>query len=372
MTRISGYNECRLTSYDLATGAILGRVELGEELDDACRIIGVINEQVWCYSINTDLGLHCRDPKTLEVLKKESELTALAGYNFSRPEWSNISTYYGYEVANGMLVLTDMQGVLSYFDPVNNSVTDTEESMPDDDWSADYLSSSGYFGDDEYISFYGDGDRRKLMWKYEDTTADLPFLKPNVFIDLNEASLYKGEQERIAKATARRDSSKAKLDQLLAAHPVFANESAGWSDMTPEERDMRSEYYNLKRDLDDKESDLEDLTDDFEDSNDYLLRDQPYSALIYSASSVADTARAILTCVDRTKPKKFVERWHLDLTSFYFDPDKAEGAGVFDEGDPEFGYRWADIHEGKFVMIAQLQMICVDMTTGEKLWQITL
>lgn len=372
MTRISGYNECRLTSYDLATGAMLGRVELGEELDEACKIIGVVNDQVWCYSINTDLGLHSRDPKTLEVLKKESELTALAGYNLSRPEWSNISMYYGYEVSNGALVLTDMQGVLSYFDPADNTVTETEESMPEDDWSADYLSSSGYFGDDEYISFYGDGDRRKLRWKYEDTTADLPFLKPNVFIDQNKASLYKGEQERIAKATARRDSSKAKLDQLLAAHPVFADESAGWSDMTPEERDMRSEYYNLKRDLDDKESDLEDLTDDFDDSNDYLLRDKPYSALIYSASTVSDTARAILTCVDRTKPKRFVERWHLDLTSFYFDPDKAEGAGVFDDGDPEFGYRWADIHEGKFVMIAQLQMICVDMATGKKLWQITL
>lgn len=372
ISRISGYNECRLTSYDLATGAMLGRVELGEELDEACRIIGVVNDQVWCYSINTELGLHSRDPKTLEVVKKESELTALAGYNFSRPEWSRISDYYGYEVSNGLLVLTDMQGVLSYFDPSKNTIEQTEASMPETEWSPTYLSSSGYFNADEYLSFSGDGDRRKLMWKYEDTTADLPFLKPQLFIDLNEASLYKAEQERIAAATASRDSSKAKLDALVAAHPVFANDYASWSDMTVEERDLRDDYYDIKRDLEEKERDLEDLTDEFEDNSSYLLRDKPYSALIYSASTVSDTARAILTCVDMSKPKKFVERWHLDLTSFYYDPDKAEGAGVFDEGDPEFRYRWVDIHDNKFVMIAQLQMICVDMTTGKKLWEIKL
>jgi hypothetical protein len=73
-----------------------------------------------------------------------------------------------------------------------------------------------------------------------------------------------------------------------------------------------------------------------------------------------------------TRPKTFVERWHLDLTSFYYDPDEAEGAGVFEDGDPEFGYRWADIQDGKFVMIAQLQMICIDMKTGKQLWQIPL
>ena len=372
VTHVSGYNECRLTSYDLSTGAMLGRVETGDEVEEGLKIIGVANDQIWCYSITSELGLHCRDPKTLEVLKKESEITALAKFDFSRPEWANILDYYNYQVANGMLVLTDMQGRLFYFDVVNNTLTETEEQMPEDEWSADYLNSSAYFNEDDYISFFGDGDRKKLQWKYEDTTADLPFLKPKIFINLNELTLYKAEQLRIATATAVRDSVKTAFDKLIAEHPVFANEYASWTEMTKQEQEMRNDYYNLKRDLEERERDLEDLTDDFHSSNDYVLNDGNYSALIYSASSVSDTARAIITCVDMTRPKTFVERWHLDLTSFYYDPDEAEGAGVFEDGDPEFGYRWADIQDGKFVMIAQLQMICIDMKTGKQLWQIPL
>jgi hypothetical protein len=372
MTRISGYNECRLTSYDLETGAMLGRVETGEQIDEGIEIIAAVNEQVWCYSVDAELGLHYRDPKTLEVLKKESEITALAGFDFSRPEWSRISDYYNYEVANGLIVLTDMQGKRYYLDAGKNTLTETEEEMPRDDWSADYLSTNAYFDPEDYISFFGDGDRKKLRWTYEDSTADLPFLKPEVFINHNKTTLYNQIQERITTMTSKRDSVKAIIDKMVADHPVFADEYASWYKMSEEERELRNVFNNMKRDLEEIERDLEDLTDEFDDHNDYVLNDEKYSALIYSASTVSDTARAIITCVDMTQPKKFVERWHLDLTSFYFDPDKAEGAGVFEDGDPEFGYRWADIHDGKFVMIAQLQMICIDMKTGKQLWQIPL
>lgn len=38
---------------------------------------------------------------------------------------------------------------------------------------------------------------------------------------------------------------------------------------------------------------------------------------------------------------------------------------MFDEGDPDVDYRRADIYDGKFVMIAQGQMICVETATGK-------
>lgn len=371
MTRISGYNECRLTSYDLATGAMLGRVEIGDAIDEGCKILGCVNEQIWCYSVDDELGLHSRDPKTLEVVKKENEIVSLGKFNFSRPEWSNIQQYYGYEVANNKLVLTDMQGMLYFFNPANDSLTQTEESMPDVQWSADYLSSSAYFGEDEYVSFSGDGDRLKLMWKYEDTTADLPFLKPEVFIELNERKLYDAKMERYNRKVWQVDTLEMRIDSILKIHPNLAPEDVSWSEIGPDQYEVRNLVNALRRDIESGNRDADEILE-ATFAKDYALNDKRYTALIYSASTVSDTARAILTCVDQTKPKKFVERWHLDLTSFYFDPDKAEGAGVFDEGDPEFGYRWADIHAGKFVMIAQLQMICVDMATGKKLWEIPL
>jgi hypothetical protein len=369
MTTISGYNEARLTSYDLSTGAMLGRVEIGDAIDEGCKILGFADEQVWCYSVDKELGLHSRDPKTMEVVKKESELTSLSKFNFSRPEWMNIQQYYGYEFSNGKIMLTDMQGLHYYFNPANDSLTETEASMPDIDWSPDYLNSSAHFSKDEYVSFFGDDDRKRMCWKYEDTTADLPFLKPEYFIDCSEYSGYIRQQNQIAALKSDRAKIEAHQDSLYAAHPVFVgNDNPGWDKLTAEERNLQNEVYHFKRDLEEIDREIENTSSDF-DNDDYALNDKSYSTLIYSATTVSDTSRAILTCVDMTKPRKFVERWHLDLTSFYFDPDKAEGAGVFEEGDPDFDYRWADIHEGKFVMIAQLQMICVDMATGNKLWE---
>lgn len=371
VTHISGHNDCRLTSYDLETGAIVGRAELGEEIDEGCKIIGVQNDQVWCYSCDPELGLHARDPKSLDVIKKEADYSALSALQLSRPEWSRISDYYGFDVKKEMLMLTDMQGVHYYFDVAGNKTEETGNEMPRVEWSPDYLGSNAYFAQDSFASFEGNDDRRKLQWRYEDSTADLAFLKPSFFIDLNEQRAWKREQDHIAKATVKRDAIKAKQDSLFAAHPIFKEEYAPWDKMTEEERDMRGDVSRLASELSEAERELEDLTDVFEDNNDYALGDKPYSSLIYSAHTVSDTSRAILTCVD-CRSKKFTERWRLDLSSLYFDPDKAEGAGVFDEGNPEFRYRWADIHDGKFVMIAQLQMICIDMSSGKKLWQITL
>lgn len=370
MTSISGYNECRFTSYDLATGAMLGRVELGEEIDHACKIVGVLNDQIWCYSIDPDLGLHARDPKTLEVVKKEAELS-VGAIQLSRPEWSRISDYYAYDANEGKLMVTDMQGLHYYYDAKENKFASTENEMPEVEWSPDYLGSTAYFTKEDYISFDGKDDRKKIRWGYDDSTAGISLLKPSFLLDLNEERDRARVQAQIEELTARRNAVQNRVDSLVKLHPVFKEEYPSWSSMTDEEIDLNSDLRDWRSDVRDIDGDIEDLNKEFGDYEDYALSDTRFGSLVYSANSVSDTARAILTCVD-CNAKKFTERWHLDLSSFYFDPDKAEGAGVFDEGDPEFRYRWADIYDGKFVMIAQLQMVCVDMTSGKKLWEIPL
>jgi hypothetical protein len=371
MTSISGYNECRLTSYDFATGAIVGRVELGEQMESTAEIIAVINDQLWMYSIDPEIGLHCRNPKTFEIIQKESDIAALKGFAFSRPTWSQINSYYGFNVAKNKIILTDLQGVHYEFDPVAAKPVQTEDDMPNKDRDPDYLGSTVDFGEDSSATFNGSDDRKKLQWEYEDSTAKLPFLKPEFFIDRNPTRAMIRKQNRIDAIRNRRDSAQAKLDAIIAVHPVFRDENPSWGQMTREEQDMNSAIYQVKSDLRRADDELKRATEEIFDHEEYALGNTRMSCLIYSANTVQDTARAIITCVD-CKSKKFTQRWQLNLSSFYFDPDKAEGAGVFDEGDPEFRYRWTDIHDGKFVMIAQLQMICIDMTTGKKLWEISL
>lgn len=373
VTHISGYNECRLTCYDLATGAMLGRVELGEEMECKCEILGVVSDEIWCYSIDAELGLHSRDPKTLELIKAEKDYTGLASVDLARPEWSTITDYYAFDFVAGKMMLTDMQGVHYYFDPVANTAERTENEMPEDDWSPDYLGNNAYFTMDSFASFEGNDDRQKLQWAYEDSTGELSFLDPSFLVDNNEQHAINRLNEQHNGIQSHIDDLKTRRDSILTAHPILSESETytSWSKMTEVERGLKNEMYTIDRQIEDAQRDLDDLTGPYARDLDYALNDKRYSVLIYSASSVSDTAHAIISCVD-CQSKKFTERWHLDLPAFYFDPGKAESAGVFDDGDPEFSYRWADIHDGKLVMIAQLQMVCVDMTTGKKLWEIQL
>ena len=370
MTTISGHNDCRITSYDLATGAIIGRIDLGAEMDEACEIVGMSEEAIWCYSINADLGLHSRNPRTLEVVTREADLV-VGNIQLARPEWSRILDYYNYDYDAGSVMVTDKQGVHYYFNPADKKFTETESDMPDEPWSDDALNSSAYFMKDTFVSFKGSDDRKRIMWRYEDTTASLAFLKPSFFVDLNEQHRKERNNAYMQKIRANAEELQRKFDSVTGEHPVFKDEWPSWDKMTREERDMRGDVERMRRDIQYAERDLEDAERMSDDMNQYALNDQSYSCLVYSAFTVEDTAHALITCVDCTSGK-FSERWQLSLDDFYFDPNKAEGAGVFDDGDPEFGYRWAEIYDGKFVMIAQLQMICIDMKTGKQLWQIQL
>src|SRR5687768_6008398 len=75
-TQISGYAEYRISSYDLETGNLNGRAELGEGMEEAFTILGATEGKLWIYSIDPDLGFHARDPKTLEILTDEKTLLA--------------------------------------------------------------------------------------------------------------------------------------------------------------------------------------------------------------------------------------------------------------------------------------------------------
>ncbi|HTF04132.1 MAG TPA: hypothetical protein VK826_08900, partial [Bacteroidia bacterium] len=225
MTSISGYNECRLTSYDFATGAIVGRVELGGQMDATAEVLAVLNDQLWMYSIDPEIGLHCRNPKTLEIIQKETDIAALKGFSFSRPLWSVISDYYGFDPDKNKIILTDLQGVHYEFDPAGTKLVQTEDDLPDEEWYPDYLGGSVDFNKDSALSFDGSDDRQKLQWQGEKNTATLPFLKPEFFLDLNPERKAKRKEEMVAAITRRKDTVQAKLDAIIKEHPVFKVEN---------------------------------------------------------------------------------------------------------------------------------------------------
>lgn len=371
ISHTSGYEESRLTVYDFGTGAIVSRVELGENDEAMCEILGITDNKLWLYSIDPELGLHSRNPKTLEVVDKESGIAALKGKSMARPEYTQIEAYYGFDFGSQQIMLTDLQGVRYLFDPIKKVIAETDLEIEREDWSQDYLSSNGYFEQDSFLSFDGKGDRQKLIWRSNEKTAELAFTKPSVFIDLNPIRIAKRKADHVAELQAKVDLIASRLDSLGAKPEGSHGAISPRSHMNEDEYKKQQTISQLQYDLQHAKDDVEHEVTWPNDFDNYCLNSTPNQGLIYSATNVSDTAAAVLSLVE-WNGKKFDQRWQVTLPGFYFNPDEAEGAGVFDEGDPEFRYRWAEIHDGKFVMIAQLKMISIDMSTGKKLWEISL
>jgi hypothetical protein len=372
MTRISGYNEARLTSYDLETGAVLARIELGEEQETTYELLGVVADKLWLYTTDPELGLHSRNPKTLEVIDKEQTIKSLGPLKLARPGFAQIDQYYAFDADSGALFLTDLQGIRYLLSPADLSVKETERELPREDFLTDILSTNVYFDKDKYIGFTGSSDRKKINWNNQDTAAQIPFINPQVFKDLNPSRTAARRNSYLNKLQSRIDSIRAKLDSLGVKYEEdeIAPREYKWN-ASDEERERERMITQIGYDYRDAVSDLKHENTFSSDYDEYALGAESKCALIYSAANVEDTAMAQLSLVDCSS-QKFTEKWKLSLTGFYYDSDKAEGAGVFEDGDPEFRYKWAEIHNNTFVMIAQLKMIAIDLSTGKKIWEIQL
>jgi hypothetical protein len=364
VTHIAGYSEYRLTSYDAATGKQVARVELGEGIEEECLLIGATPGKIWLYSVDPELGLHCRDPKTLAVISNESALTAAAplkGFAFARPEWMKLNQFYGLHV-NGKLMLTDMQGYHYFYDAEKATLAKTEEEVPDYDWATSALSTSGYFSEDEYISFQNDV-RSKLLFRNEDSTGKFSYISGELIMDndpLHDLARKQAMLDSFDREEARWTDSMKVSSQREIELSVPRSSDFNW-----DLRNAQNKSEDIKRRLDDIKRDRQRLVESKSRVLDRaMLADEPGGFFVVHATDVTDTAKAVITKL-RWKNNRFEEIWSSRLPGFYRDAGKADSKGafetVFSDGNPEFDYEW--------FMIAQLQMICLDVKTGKVLWE---
>ncbi|HEU4717427.1 MAG TPA: hypothetical protein VFU15_06330, partial [Bacteroidia bacterium] len=370
VTNFTGYNECRISSYDLATGKLLSRVNMGHGIEKAFVILGCTPGKLWVYSIDPALGLHCRNPKTLDVIQNEAALSAsgpLKNFDFARPDWTKLKENYGWKARNGLVMITDMQGYHYYYDPDKNTLEKTENDIHDYSLAVNYLSVSGKFSDERYFSL-SSGSRRKLMLHEEDSTARFSYLSGQFVIDndpRHEAARKKTASDSLQRiATALNDS----LAILFAHFPTLKNDVLMFQAKTPEEHEALDQVRALQRRVDQATREVKRISRErTRYPEDALLSDGPGNFFILHASNISDTAKMLLTKVHYGKDG-FAEMWHLRLNDFFFTPAKAYQEGAFgeefDKGNPQFGFQWFDCEDGKIVLISQLEMTCIDAATG--------
>ncbi|TND07666.1 MAG: hypothetical protein FD123_2985 [Bacteroidetes bacterium] len=374
-TSISGYAEYRLTSYNIENGNVMARVELGEGRDkNETAILGTTEGKLWMFSFSEELGLHYRNPGTLDVLATQKQLMekpGMKGLALSKPEWTRISSFYGFDPVSGRIMFTDQQGFKYYLDPNTFAVEKTEAEIKDHNWSRSVTSNNGDLGYEKNVSMKG--DPRKTL-EYENSKRSQPhsFLFAKLVLDENP---FRGSAEikPLYDSLARRiDSLDKRMKELAAADPQIADERLHYFQLPDKLREMKREWEEINRSIGNEKYQLQRWEKDGDYHRSYLLADEKNSLLVWSASSVGDTCRALVSKMKLNPDSSFAQAWQIKLDEFYYDPSKADNAGafetVFSDGNPEFDYQWFRCLDNKLVFISQLRMACIDMKTGKLLW----
>lgn len=381
ITRISGYSEYRLTSYDLQTGEQKGRVEMGDGQEQAFIILGYTSGKLWLYSVDPELGLHCRHPETMEVLKTEAELSSAAplqNFDFARPEWSLLGSQYGFDYEAGQLILSDMQDYHYHCDPDKNTLVKTDAEINDYTFGMHPAGGNVYFNEDDYISILNDG-RQPLKWENEENPAvNLTFLDGEILIDMNTRRTQQMRLDQIAATQKIIDQYTDSMKTLEAKFPDLSkdNNNYWYSTSGSEAYIAYGKYGNYKRDREDLQRDLDMLKIDTDYLDGYApLSPEQQKIIVIHGTNVSDTSHLQISYVHCTENSQ-KEAWKCLPPGLYRDPDKADNLGAFEtvmsDGNPTFDYVWADYDGDYLVLIWQLQMLCIDVKSGQIIWQKTL
>jgi len=140
-TQISGYNDCRISVYDLSAGSMMAREKTGTLTEDeANEFLGYTPDHLWFYSVEKEVGFHSLDPLTLKTKTTKEKLfekNAPLLKTLANPKWYEISRYFLVDPIHNRLQFTDNQGYTYMINPSDFVAS----KLPDSLKSANYSSN---------------------------------------------------------------------------------------------------------------------------------------------------------------------------------------------------------------------------------------
>lgn len=369
--RISGYSEDRISSYDLNTGALTARIVLGEREENECAFLGETDGRLWYKSVNGELGLHSRDPKTLGVIVSQESVTETNPFlanNLSTPEWNAVKKYYGFDVMKMMPMVSDNAGYVYYIDPVSLKAEKTQESVKDFKYDNTCISTS--MNIDANTSIYLQGSPRNSINYFSRDQKEPSFLDGNFVKSSNivystrvNSGFFAPLKKEIDSYISQIDSVKKLLEETGKQNDKSQNYSF---------RNMQRSIENLTRRKEQAEKEIMRYSDDriFE-----IIADDR-GVFVLSRTDVSDTARVIISKVRLGEDSTVSLAWQTKLGNVYREPDKGFDESsfefVFSKGDPDLNTMRALYYRNRLVFIFMLTATCIDAETGNILWSIEL
>lgn len=370
--RISGYTENRISSYDINTGALVRRVVLGEREDSECYFLGETNGKLWYKSVDEKLGVHARDPGTLDVIVAQKELTDANPFladNLSKPEWNTVQRYYGFDVVKMAPMVSDNSGFVYHIDPVSLRAEKTSKSIETFDTDNTCTSTSMNMDANTNINLQGNprNSIRYLNREFnEPSFLDGNFLKSSNMINpfaggskflapfREKIGVYELQIDSLKNILEKTDSTSADKYKKISQTHIFSKTQRRIEDLKSK---IKYEENDLRRES---------------ESRFYEIITSDNGVFVMSRSDVSDKAKVIISKVNLHADSTLSLAWQTQLENVYRDPDKGFDKSsfefVFSKGDPDLKTMRVVYHENKLVFIFMLTATCIDTDTGNILW----
>ena len=180
VTHIAGYNDSRISCYDLSSGTLVARQPLSEYTEKkATLFLGITPGNIWFYSVRKEKGIFSLDPLTLapkatweEIVSANSSLKD----HIASPKWYEAEKYFTVDPQRISVLLTDNRGYRYRLDPL----TLKADPVPDSIFVSpvilrDYFTTSVPLDPSTVLQFNG-GVRQKIDVNYKKTSDTLSFL----------------------------------------------------------------------------------------------------------------------------------------------------------------------------------------------------
>lgn len=374
--QITGYDEYRISSYDLNSGRLSARIDLGDRRESECTFLGETNGKLWYKSIDKSLGFHARDPKNLSVVitqEKIIEVNPFLKDNLSKPEWNSTGTYYGFDAEKNMPMVTDNSGFVYYINPVTLIAEKTSESIERFKSDNNCLSTSMYI--DAENSIYLQGNPRNYLNIYNKENKDISFLNGQFMLSSNIIGPSESNRKFIAPYLNEIDKYRKEIDSL--------NKIIGSTDSNTGENNTKPGYRDIKKyagrniqNLENKIKYAEDNIKRYSINENYSIISEDNGVFILSQTDVTDQAKVLISKVIINPDSTSRQVWQTELKNIYKDPDKGMDRSsfevIFSKGNPDLRTIRVISKAGKLVLFSMLHAVCLDEKNGNILWDIEL
>ena len=374
-TRISGFTNTRLSAYDVKDGHLLARTIFGGESEDACLLLALTGNQLWCVrkNENEQVTLQTYDPRTLKVKASADQLLLQASFlkeHLANPEWYQLPQFYGYDAGRG-IILSDDQGFHYALNPATlkvEKITDVSYQLPPLN-DPDITGSHTAYNDSVVLRL--DGSPRNYLVIENGSRRlenDPGFLKGSFLVDKNLSRLQQMQSGQMQEVRSLISQQKSMVDSLQMLADSLRRNKTGVNirSMETAVRDMQNRIDNLVR----KAATSNRLTG----RNDRLLLAGSDNFFVLQASSTNKDAGLLLSSLQWTPGQPLRLHWQSKLTGLFFDASNAKETNAFKEvfssGNPEFTFRWADVTRQQLLLTWMLHTTCIDIRTGKVVWQI--